>query len=74
MIEEHCNAFNLGDVIGICPQVEVHLKLCDDAQFFVCPCMIKEEHKLVIEKEINCLEKLRLSRRDLLSTDSMYYW
>ena len=34
LIKEHHEAFSLCDEIGTCPQVKVHLKLCDKEHSF----------------------------------------
>ena len=51
-------------------QVEVHFKLCNDVPFFVCSNVIKEEHKLDFEKEMNHLEKLRIIKRYFIGHSS----
>ena len=51
--------------IGTCPHVEVHLKLHDEVQFFVQPCAMKNEQKLVIGKEMNNQEKLGIIKKGL---------
>ena len=50
LIKEHCEAFSLCDEIGKNPQVEVRLKVFDEAPFFLCPYIIREEQKSVMEK------------------------
>ena len=69
MIEHH-DALRLCDEIGACPQAEVHLMLNDEVPFFVCPYVIKGGQKLVIEKEMNWLEKLGIFRKDIQGTVS----
>ena len=57
LIKEHHDSSSLQYEIGTCLQVEEHLKLHDEVPFFVHPYAIKEQ-KLVIQKEMNCLEVL----------------
>ena len=44
--------------------------ICDEAPFIVHPFVIEEEQKLVIEKEINYLEKLEIIRNGLTGYSS----
>ena len=53
------------DEIGACPQAEVHLKLDIEVPFCVWPYVITEEQKPVIEKEMDCLEKLGIIKKGL---------
>ena len=41
--------------MGTCSQVEVHLKLLGEVPFFVHPYAVKEEQKLVMQKDMNHL-------------------
>ena len=50
--------FSLRDEIGMCPFIEVHLKLKDKTPFFVCPYPMREEQKKVIQTEMDRLEHL----------------
>ena len=59
------DVFSLRDEIGICPFVEVHLKLKDETPFFVRPYPIREEQKKVIQKEMDRLEHLGIIRKGL---------
>ena len=52
------DVFSLRDEIGMCPFIEVHLKLKDETLFFVCPSPLREEQKKVIQKEMDRLEHL----------------
>ena len=62
----HYTTFSLHDEIGTCPEIEVHLKLCDEVPFFVHKYAIKEEQKLAIEKEMNHLQKLWITEKGLM--------
>ena len=50
--------YSLRDEIGLCPFIEVHLKLKDETPFFVRPYPMCEEQKKVLQKEIDRLEHL----------------
>ena len=50
-IEQFTDIFSLRDEIGICPFIEVHLKLKDESSFFVRLYPMREEQKKVIEKK-----------------------
>ena len=49
------DVFSLGDEIGTCPFIEVHLKLKDETPFFVRPYPMRKEQKKVIQKEMDRL-------------------
>ena len=57
-VEQFTNIFSLRDEIGTCPFIEVHLKLKDEAPFFVRLYSMREEQKKVIQKEMDRLEYL----------------
>ena len=65
------DVFSLRDKIGMCPFIEVHLKLKDEIQFFVCPYPMREEQKKVIQKEMDRLEHLAIIQKDLTSYSSL---
>ena len=71
LTEEEHKALHLCDEIGTCPHVEVHLKLCDELPFFVYQYRIKEKQKLVLEKEMNHLEKLEIIQKGLTGYSSV---
>ena len=45
-------ALSLRDEIGLCPNMEIELKLSDDTPFFIRPFPIKESEKEVVDKEM----------------------
>ena len=49
MILESKEAFSICDEIGTCPYLK---------PFFVCPYNVREDHKLIIQKEMDRLERL----------------
>ena len=58
MILESKEAFGIRDEIGTCPYFEVRLELWDDKPFFVHPYNVREDHKPIIQKEMDRLERL----------------
>ena len=62
--------FSLRDEIGICPFIEVHLKLKDETLFFVQPYPMMEEQMKVIQKEMDRLEHLGIIRKGLTGYSS----
>ena len=46
------DVFSLGDEIGTCPFIEVHLKLKDETPFSIRSYPMVEEQKKVIQKEM----------------------
>ena len=58
-LDDFHNVFSLGDEIGMCPFIEVHLKLKNETlHFFVRPYPMREEQKKVIQKEMDRFEHL----------------
>ena len=58
IILQNREAFNIGDEIGTCPYFEVKLELQDDKPFFIWPYNVREDHKPIIQKEMDRLERL----------------
>ena len=69
-VEQFTDVFSLRDEIGTCPFIEVHLKLKDKTPFFVRPYPMREEQKEVIQKEMDRLEHLGITRKGLTSYSS----
>ena len=63
--------FSLRCEIGMCPFLEVHLKLTDETPFFVCPYPMREEQKKVIQKEMDRLEHLGIIQKGLTGYSSL---
>ena len=70
MIMENKEAFSIRDEIGTCPYFEVHLQLRDNKPFFVHPYNVREDHKPIIQKEMDRLEKLGIIRKALTGYSS----
>ena len=69
-VEQFTNIFSLRDEIGICPFIEVHLKLKDETPFFVRPYPMREEQKKVIQKEMDRLKHLGIIQKGLTGYSS----
>ena len=54
-IHNNRDVFSIRDEIGTCPQIQVHLKLCDKSPFFIHPYPIREEQKQVVKREVDRL-------------------
>ena len=65
------DVFSLRDEIGMCPFIEVHLKLKDETPFFVCPYPMRAEQKKVIQKEMDRLEYLGIIYKGLTGYSSL---
>ena len=64
------DVFSLGDEIGTCPFIEVHLRLKDETPFFAQPYAMREEQKKVIQKEMDRLEHLGIIQKGLTGYSS----
>ena len=69
-LDDFHDVFILRDEIGTCLFIEVHLKLKDETPFFVRPYPMREEQKKVIQKEIDRLEHLGITRKELTAYSS----
>ena len=63
MIMENKEAFSIRDEIRTSPYFEVRLQLRDDKPFFVRPHNVREDHKPIIQKEMDRLERLGIIRK-----------
>ena len=70
IILDNKEAFSLRDEIGTCPYFEVKLELQDDKPFFVRPYNIREDHKPIIQKEMDRLERLGIIQKALTGYSS----
>ena len=55
MLYEYKDVFNLRDEIGTCPNIEVNIEVTDNLPFFIRPYRVKEEDRVVLDKEMRCL-------------------
>ena len=70
MIMEHKEAFSIRDEIGTCPYFEVRLQLREDKPFFIRPYNVREDHKPIIQKEMDRLERLGIIKKVLTGYSS----
>ena len=69
-VKQFTDVFSLGDEIGSCPFIGIHLKLKDETPFFVRPYPMREERKKVIQKEMDRLKHLGIIRKGLTGYSS----
>ena len=65
MILENKGAFSIHDEIGTYPYFEIKLELWDDKPFFIRPYNVREDHKPIIQKKMDRLEKLGIIQKAL---------
>ena len=70
-LDDYHDVFSLRDEIGMCPFIEVHLKLKDETRFFARPYPMREEQKKVIQKEMDRLEHLGIIQKGLTGYSSL---
>ena len=55
MLYKYKDVFSLRDEIGMCPNIEVNIKVTDNSLFFIRPYHMKEEDTAVVDKEMRRL-------------------
>ena len=55
MIYEYREAFSLVDEIGTCPNIEIDIDVTDRIPFFIRPYHVREEDKMILDKEMKRL-------------------
>ena len=55
MLYEYKDVFSLRDEIGTCPNIEVNIEVTDNLPFFIQPYHVKEEDRVVLDKEMRRL-------------------
>ena len=55
MLYKYKEAFSLRDEIGTCPNIEIEIEVTDRSPFFIRPYHVREEEKVVIDKEMKGL-------------------
>ena len=70
MLYKYKKAFSLRDEIGTCPNIELWINVTDRSPFFIRPYHIKEEDKILIDKEIKHLSYLGLLKEGFLAYSS----
>ena len=55
MLYDYKDVFSLRDEIGMCPSIEVNIELTDNSPFFIRPYHVREEDRVVLDKEMRRL-------------------
>ena len=55
MLYDYNDVFSLRDEIGMCPSIEVNIEVTDNSLFFIRPYHVKEEDRVVLDKEMRRL-------------------
>ena len=55
LLYKYKDAFSLRDEVGTCPDIEVEIEVMDRSPFFIRPYHVREEDKVVIDKEMKRL-------------------
>ena len=55
MLYEYKDVFSMRDEIGTCPNIEVNIEVTDNTPFFIRPYHVKEEDRVVLDKEMRRL-------------------
>ena len=55
MLYDYKDVFSLRDEIGMCPNIEVNIEVTDNSPFFIRPYHVKEEDRVVLDKEMRRL-------------------
>ena len=55
MLYKYKEAFTLKDEIGLCPNIKVEIEVTDKSPFFIRPYHVREEDKIVMDKEMKRL-------------------
>ena len=62
--------FSLRDEIGMCPSIEVNIEVTDNSPFFIRPNHVKEEDRVVLDKEMRRLCYLGILKEGFLAYSS----
>ena len=55
MLYKYKDVFSLRDEIGTCPNIEVNIEVTDNTPFLIRPYHVKEEDRVVLDKEMRRL-------------------
>ena len=55
LLYKYKDVFSLRDEIGMCPNIEVNIEVMDNLSFFIQPYSMKEEDRMVLDKEMRRL-------------------
>ena len=70
MLYEYKDVFSLRDEIGMCPSIEVNIEVTDNSPFFIRPYHVKEEDRVVLDKEMRRLCYLGILKEGFLAYSS----
>ena len=70
MLYKYKEAFSLRDEIGTCPHIEVEIEVMDKSPFFIRPYHMREEDKVVIDKEMKRLCYMGILKEGFLAYSS----
>ena len=70
MLYKYKEAFSLRDEIGTCPNIEVELEVMDKSPFFIRLYHVREEDKVVIDKEMKRLCYMGILKEGFLAYSS----
>ena len=71
MLYKYKEAFSLRDEIGTCPNIEVEIEVMDKSPFFIRPYHVREEDKVVIDKEMKRLCYMGILKEGFLAYSSL---
>ena len=70
MLYKYKEAFSLRDQVGTCPNIEVEIEVMDKSPFFIRPYHVREEDKVVIDKEMKRLCYIGIPKEGFLAYSS----
>ena len=71
VLYKYKEAFSLRDEIGTCPNIEVEIEVTDKSPFFIRPYHVREEDKVVIDKEMKRLCYMGILKEGFLAYYSL---
>ena len=70
MLYKYKEVFSLRDEIGTCPNIEVEIEVTDKSPFFIRPYHVREEDKVVMDKEMKKLCYMGILKEGFLAYSS----
>ena len=71
MLYKYKEVFSLRDEIGTCPNIEVEIEVMDKSSFFIRPYHVREEDKVVIDKEMKRLCYMGILKEEFSAYSSL---
>ena len=71
MLYKYKEAFSLRDEIGTCPNIKIEIEVTDKSPFFIRPYHLREEDKVVIDKEMKRLCYMGILQGRILAYSSL---